>query len=110
MPLELFLAEQNFPFFALGRFAPHFVRQMRQAALHCRPGLDCVVPLLELRKIGEILTLRPVMPKPGVGCDVDDRIFAGEIGNLAQPPIDDAVDAARLAALFELFESRLFIS
>src|SRR5579883_662849 len=72
---------------------------MRQAALHRRPALDSLVPALELRKIGEVLTLRAMMSEPGIGRDINDRVVAGEIRNLAQPLVDHPVYPARFVGV-----------
>src|SRR5216683_4716522 len=94
--LELLLAEQDVPRLLIGGTLPRaldFILHHGESALDRWARLDTIVPALQMREVLQILALPMMGSQPWIGRHIGDRVLAGQIWNLADALIDDAVDA-----------------
>src|SRR5260221_6498030 len=64
----------------------------RHAALHRGPCADRVEPAFYVGKTVQIRLVPLVARDPGIGSDVGDRVLAREIFDLAQAPVEHAIE------------------
>src|SRR5262249_27799511 len=96
-PLVLQAAEQDLALLGIeGRLAALVLLQHLDAALHRRPGGDALEPALIVGVFRGDHALALRRAHPGPAGDVGDRVLAGEIVAIGQPPVDHAIEPPRL--------------
>src|SRR5699024_10022869 len=85
---------------ALARLAAvTLIREHLDAALHGLARADRVEPALEVRELGQVLTLALVRLDPRPAGNVRDRVLAPKVFGLAQTTIHDPVDPPDLVGI-----------
>src|SRR5262249_10868917 len=92
------LAEEDLPCFLVEGAVPAEVRADGAALLHGGPARNGIPPAPDMGEIRKELPTLELAEDPGPGGHVGDRVFAGQIRRVRQPPLEDTEKTVRLVA------------